>query len=206
MTNKFSKVMLAALLAVGLIGQASAIVIPTSYFVEGESYTDESGNLWEYVGFFDLADGPSFSSLPTIYTGQTAAVEALGLSGASDDYAISAFNFDTTTQGVLTETEYETQEAFAAMFGVSFFEVNFTSWYDIFSGSIEIKDQDYLLDANGDGIYDASQDASAYVNDRATEDTYINYVFKQATEVSAPSTLAIFSIAIFGLLARRFKN
>jgi hypothetical protein len=211
MSSKFLKVIFAAVVSIGLIGQANAISI--SYFEEGEHYTDANGNLWEYLGAFDVgaglqyidvnsngiydaADGDQF---PTPLNALEAAV-SLGF-GSLDELAISAFVFD-AFNGVITEEEFA---FFETLFGGDIVEVNFMSWYDGFVGSLDLLAQDIEADKNGDGKYTSGTDRSAYVKDRSVIGDYTNYVFKSVS-VPEPSTFAIFALALFVLGARRLKS
>jgi hypothetical protein len=212
MSGKFLRVIFATILSVGLIGQVNAITIP--YFVEGENYSDENGNLWEFVGAFDVGAGPQYidvnnngiedigDQFPTPLNGLQAAV-SLGF-GNSEDLAISAFEFD-VGNGVIGADEFADQRAFAALFSVSIAEVNFTSWYDGFTSAMRLLSQDILADTNGNGKYTLGSDNSAYVKDRSDVGDYTNYVFKSVS-VSAPFTFGIFALALCGVGACRLRG
>jgi hypothetical protein len=192
-----------------LVGQANAITI--SYFEEGKNYTDADGNLWEYVGAFDVGAGPQYidannngiedvgDQFPAPLNGLEAAV-SLGF-GSLENLAISAFIFD-VGNGLISVDEFEGMEA---SYNVDIVEVNLKSWYDGFGNAVGILGQDVLADVNNDGKYTAGTDKSAYVKDRSVVGDYTNYVFK-SVNVPEPSTLAIFTLALCGLGVRRLKR
>jgi hypothetical protein len=209
MSRAFIKIVFAAVLSTTLMGQACAITIP--YFVEGESYTDESGNLWEFLGSFDVGSGPQYIDannngiedagdvFPLPLNGLQAAF-SLGF-GDVEDLAISAFDFD-VGNGPLTSEEFAEVES---TFNIDIVEVNFSSWYDGFSSAMRILSQDVLADKNGNGKYTFGTDNSAYVKDRSDVGDYTNYVFK-SVKVSTPSTLLILALTLCGLWARQIKK
>lgn len=208
MSSKFLKVIFAVVMSVGMVAQSNAIVI--SYFEEGEHYTDANGNLWEYLGAFDVGAGPQYidvnnngiedagDQFPTPLNGLETAV-SLGF-GSLEELAISAFTFD-VLNGVITKEEFAFYEG---LFGADIVEVNFMSWYDGFLGPLELLAQDILADINGDGKYTSGTDRSAFVQDRSIVGDNTNYVFKSVS-VPAPSAFAIFVLALCGLGARRLK-
>ncbi|GAC20947.1 PEP-CTERM sorting domain-containing protein [Paraglaciecola arctica] len=200
MSSKFLKVIFAAVMSIGLIGQVNASTI--YYFEDGQNYTDADGKLWEYLGAFDVSDGPLFSTAPTPLNGLETAVH-LGF-GDIEDLAISAFSFD-VGNGLLTDSEFAIEQADAASVGISIFEVNFKSWYDGFGSSVSLFGQGIKADADNDGKYTFGTDKSAFVHDRARSGEYINYVFKTVS-VPEPSTFAIFLLALCGLGARLAKR
>ena len=211
-SNKFFKVIFAAVLSIGLIGQANAVLISNEpYFVIGENYTDADGKLWEYINFFDLDshgfDARDASGLlkPQLYNGLEAALEFLGVdAGSLQDYALSAFDIDTSNTGVITIHEIDN----IAGIDPNHADVNHMAWYDTFGGSVglTILGESEATNLGGDpDKYDFDGDISAYVDDRAVFNYNLNYIFK-AVEVPEPSTFAIFALALCGLGARRFKK
>jgi hypothetical protein len=206
MSGRFFKIICAAVLSIGLVGQANAVYIPYEpYFVIGENYTDADGKLWEYIDFFDLYDGPDGSSDPALYNGLEAALELFGNTGDSlKDFALSAFNIDTSSIGEITMEEI----ASLTSNDTGHADVNHKAWYDAFgtNGGLVIKSESSVANVDGDpDKYDVVGDISAYVKDRAIAEKNLNYVFK-AVEVPEPSTLAIFALALLGLGARKFKR
>ncbi|MGS2721167.1 PEP-CTERM sorting domain-containing protein [Paraglaciecola aestuariivivens] len=209
MSNKITKFITVITIAVGMAGQASAT--PILYFQNGQNYSDGQGNLWEFLGSFDLGAGEEFIDLnnngiedagdnfPTPLNGLQAAA-FLGF-GNIQDLAISAFHFD-VGNGAISAQEFEFFESMSAS---GIVEVNFMAWYDGFEQAIKIDAQGLDADKNNDGKYQPGDDRSAYVKDRSDIGDYTNYVFKRV-DVPEPSTLAIFAIAIGGLAFRSFRK
>ena len=54
MSSKFLKVIFAAIMSIGLIGQANAVLIT------GDTLQDANGVDWIYIGSYNLADGPDW--------------------------------------------------------------------------------------------------------------------------------------------------
>jgi hypothetical protein len=190
MSGRFFKVICAVVLSVGLVGQANAGLIV------GEIYKDAIGSDWQFVGEFDLADGPRYNNAdgnglkaPTQNGLQAAfGIQALGLN-ALDVIALSAF---------------ESTFAFdAIMAGDNV--VNNMAWYDMAGGVIARRAEDLVADFNNNNIYDVAGDMSAYINDKSPGDRNINYVFK-SVEVPEPSIFNIFTLAILGLGYRKLKR
>jgi hypothetical protein len=194
MSGRFFKVVCAAVLSIGLIGQANAGLI--TGLVEGEIYEDTltPGLMWEYVGEFDLADAPDWLTdgieSHTPVNGLAAAVlagnypELFGM-----DIAVAALggtsNIDSTGNSVI---------------------VNHMAWYSRYNNSLVTLAEDVTANNSGGTLYDAKGDVSAYVLDEnVSPNSFVNYVFK-AVEVPEPSTLAIFALALCALGARKLKR
>ena len=199
MSSKFFKIIFAAVLSIGLVGQANATGI---FFQKGLNYSDGK-DLWEYVDYYDMfngkgwkgvdGEGGSIEDNPMPYNGLEAAIELGIVSGPPADIAISAFD-QNGPDGL----------------------VNHMAWYDGDGAAIAMFEEDIVADGNADGHYTKNGDAifdvdktdlSAYVNDRVgSGGQYINYVFKRVKEVPEPSTIAIFALALCGLAVRRIKR
>jgi hypothetical protein len=150
-----------------------------------------------YVGSWEVDQGPSWTSHPSIYTGQDAA--ALLFGGSPSDYSISTIDSNPA-------------------------DVNFMAWYSPWGGSSPgytaqpngdrnspagvLASQSAFVDYGGTGLYDTSGDLSAYVADWAQGSFYTNFAFVNTASVPEPSTLTGASIAVFLSLAcvwRRLK-
>ena len=193
MNIRFFKVICAAVLSIGLLGQANAGLIL------GGIYEDGAGLKWEYIGEFNLGDGPDWNGNDADGTNAPAknGLEwAAVLFASLEQLAVAAFAEGELDGLLSTGTEV----------------VNHKAWYDTY-GSFqdrldrpEIYRESESLTVNVGGnpnLYDFKGDASAFVRDRAN--TRINYVFK-AVEVPEPFTLAIFSLALLGLGVRKLKR
>ena len=194
MSGRFFKVICAAVLSIGLVGQANAGLI--TGLVKGQIYGDTltPGLLWEYVGEFDLADAPDWL---TNDTESHTPVNGLAAAVLAENYpelfgmqiALAAIegtsNIDSTGNNVI---------------------VNHEAWYSRYGSSLVTLKEDVVADPDGSGLYDNSGDVSAFVLDEnIISETYINYVFK-AVEVPEPSTIAIFALALCALGARKLKR
>ena len=215
MSSKFFKVICAAILSIGLLGQANATTI--SYFEEGELYTDADSKFWEYIGFFDLdfngldaRDSSGYFLNPELYNGLEAALSIFGVGGDSlQDFALSAFSIDTQAQGEITASEMTLLKNHIANHA----DVNHMAWYDTFGEDLglNIQGESEATNLGGDpsgggtNAYDAQGDISAFVDDRAVFNFNLNYVFK-AIKVPEPSTFAIFVFALLCLVTRRLRR
>jgi hypothetical protein len=190
MSGRFLKVIFAAILSIGLIGQANAAVISV-----GDIRLDADGVEWAYLGFYNLADGPNWNDADGScdvngadqstcwgdYARPLNGIEAAGLRfllGANEIFAIST---------VLTSVDH-------------------LAFYDEFAGSVATKKvESFKADADNDNLYNTAGDASAFIKDRAASDI-ANHVFKRAIDVPAPASLAIFAFGLLLLGARKFKR
>ncbi|MGB1263590.1 MAG: PEP-CTERM sorting domain-containing protein [Cognaticolwellia sp.] len=162
--------------------------------IVGDLYSDDNGIQWIYVGSFDLADGPDRFLTNDImpYNGIDAAKLNFGALLDDEFYALSSNDV----------SDYA---------NIADFIVNHNAWYDAFDEATGIHEAGESVLANNDGTvaYDAIGDISAFIWDRARPGENMNHVFKSISSsvaVPEPSTLAIFSLALMGLLARRLQK
>jgi hypothetical protein len=156
--------------------------------IVGSLYSDGTTQ-WEYVGSFDVADGP-YHRNATPYNGIAAAILIFGELPSNSTYALSSKKIE----------NYE---------DLSQFIVNHMAWYDTHNFITGISEfSEYAIANNaGTNFYDATHDISAFINDRAVAGEYINHVFKSAaTSVPEPSTIAILASILIGLSAFRLKK
>jgi len=183
MSSKIINIVIVCILSLFVAERANAGLII------GDIYSDNTGVEWQYVGSFDLADGPDRFDIDNItpYNGIEAAQLIFGALSATDLYALSSND----------------EAGFA---DIANFIVNHKAWYDTYD-SKGLHEASESLRANnaGDLTYDAIGDISAYIFDRAFVGENINHVFK-TVEVPEPTTFAIFSLAIMGLMVRRLKK
>ncbi|WP_159817514.1 PEP-CTERM sorting domain-containing protein [Colwellia sp. 20A7] len=203
MSSKIINVVLVCLFTLCIAGKANAGLIV------GDLYADDAGVQWEYVGSYDLIPSEIEFTLPTDveilnganteisnFNGIEAAIYNFGTLMGDQEYAISTIDINIFVMLGLDISEYT---------------VNHEAWYDIYGGAVNgvnvgvvSKDESYV---EPNDFYNVDGAFSAYIGDRAVVGANINYVFKSVTtSVPEPSTLAIFTLALIGLTARRFKN
>tara|TARA_R110000787_G_scaffold149664_2_gene263626 strand:- start:110 stop:664 length:555 start_codon:yes stop_codon:yes gene_type:complete len=184
MSSKIINIVAVCLLSLFVADRANAGLIV------GDIYSDRAGIQWQYVGSFDLAAGPDRFTNDNItpYNAIAAAELNFGALSAGDFYALSS----------KLEASYA---------DIANFIVNHKAWYDAFDEQTGVHEAGESVSANnqGDSSYDAIGDISAFIWDRAVPEENINHVFKSVS-VPEPSTLAIFSLALVGLVARRYKK
>lgn len=164
----------------------SASFFAQSALIIGNTYQDTNGEDWEYVGSYNLYDGPlwitSSQTVDVMFTGLEAAELLFGVLQAGQEYALS------TSDQV----------------------VNFLAWYDGYAQSVTEFSQDITVDINGDGIYNfegsGRGDWSAYIRDHFNDK--VNYVFVRDittadATVSEPSVIGLLALGLFGLTFRR---
>jgi hypothetical protein len=199
MSGGFFKVICAAVLSIGLIGQANAGLIL------GGIYKDGAGFEWEYVGELDLGAGPQYNNANGDNVTENFAEAQNGLEAASSLYQLPMVDLALAAHS-MTPAEFS-----AIKIGDDL--VNHKAWYDFFWNdfndggrpSVKRDDEDLVADSGSDGLYNSNGDVSAYVSDRVLKGEVISYVFK-AVEVPEPSTLAIFALALCALGARKLKR
>ncbi|MBA6250776.1 PEP-CTERM sorting domain-containing protein [Colwellia sp. MB3u-55] len=184
MSSKIINIVVVCVLSLFVADRANAGLII------GNHYSDNAGIQWEYVGYFDLADGPDFFVVDNItpYNAIEVAEFKFGALLAGGDYAVSSNDQ-------------------ATYLNIANFIVNHKAWYDAFDKNvgIHITGESVLANYQGDSSYDAIGDISAFIWDRAMVGENINHVFKSIA-VPEPSTIVIFSLAFMGLIVRRIKT
>jgi hypothetical protein len=137
-----------------------------------------------FVGSWHLNAGPSYMAEPTRYTAQEAAAYLFG--GEADDYLISTV-------------------------GKAVGDIDHQAWYDLHGLGIVQLSQDFVSDNGVAGIYDATGDASALVQDHLYEGSgaypYVNYAFRVSgpdSDVPEPMSVGLLGAGLLGMaLVRR---
>lgn len=163
-------------LAIALLTTASALSLATAATLSvGDIVSDSGGTQWRYVGAWKVADGPSWTDNPQVYSGQEAA--ALLFGGNPGDYAIS-----------ISET-LVTHTAYMSAYGIA------DGWEQPESYSFDQDEDGYLQPGGAGSAY------SAYVSDNAFN--HENLAFRAVPEPSSTLLLGVSLLA--GAAVRRRK-
>ena len=195
MTVKFFKIIFAAILSIGLIGQTNASLVVGDTL--NDINFDTNGIRWEYVGSFNLSDGPRWND--------------------ADGSCVSFFlgcgfgDIAKTLNGIeAAELIFSTQLTSNEIFGLSTTTVNVNrlAFYDVKGDIVGTKKVDDFQNSDDtDGLYNSRGDHSAYITDHTSSNGFVNYVFKRAVvAVPEPSTLAVLAVALCFFGARRSKR
>ncbi|AZQ84450.1 PEP-CTERM sorting domain-containing protein [Colwellia sp. Arc7-635] len=188
MSSKIINIIAVCMLSLFIVDRANAGLMV------GEIYSDDAGIQWQYVGLFDLANGKNYTKNGIVQNVQTYnGIEAAEL------------NFGPLTGDAIYALSSNKYEEFVFEFGGIDGFVNHKAYYDSFKDSINQSAENISTDNAGGLGYDAVGDLSAFVHDRSTVGQYENHVFKSIS-VPEPSTIAIFSLALAGLMVRRLKK
>lgn len=206
MSSKIINFVTVCLFSLCMAGNANAGLILNAI------YEDAAGVEWQYVGSFDLTDGPDIKS-----NGMINHVELV------NGIDVAELKFGLLSEGVYALSTFLESDILSNANG---YGVNHQAWYDAFldfsqfdplnppteGGIKSLAENRSTLEKNTDGTpsdnaYDELDDRTAFVDDHGVTGNHINYVFKSvSTPVPEPSTLAIFSLALIGLASRRFKK
>ena len=140
-----------------------------------------------FVGSWNLFSGASYLDLPALYTAQEAAASLFG--GEAGDYVISTAGGDAA-------------------------DIDYLAWYDLHGLGVAAFSQDFLSDGGLPGIYDATGDASAMVQDHLYQGSdpypYVNYAFRVSeagAEVPEPMSVGLLGAGLLGMaLVRRRRT